>query len=344
MTDEERDTHLRAALRHAPDADLQAPPSLSALILKEARAKARDASAPSRAPRHPLLRVGDWFTRPSVATGFAGVMVATLVGLMWWDQPMDEALPRAPVPAAATAPQPVPAPQADAEPTQAPAALRRGVEADKAATRERKKEAPAPAAAKPAAPAARRAGTAPPVREEVTAAMPPPAPRAAGTDNTPDGVAGPPAQSRPVDEARRLRAMAPATEATSSQGGAAAKLDAVRPSQAAIAAPTLAQLRRTITAEPARWTWQRDDGAPQAVNEAVHNWLARLDADASERWRPVEASAVGPGREIRLLQDGQVQHRFRLMEGAVLWQHSSGGWQQVPLPPASLSALEASPP
>jgi hypothetical protein len=357
MTDEERDAHLRAALRHAPDADLQPPPALSALILKEAQAKARNASAPSRAPRQTLLRVWDWLARPSVATGFAGVMVATLVGLMWWDQPMDEALPRAPVPAAAPAAQQAPtasptpavtAPQADAELAQPQATLRRAVEADKAAARERKKEAPAPVATKPTSPAERRADTAPQAREEVAtapaaAAMPPPAPGVASTDNTQAGVADQPAKSRPVDETRRLRAVAPAAEATSSQGGAPAKLDALRQSPAA-AAPTLAQLRRAIAAEPARWAWQRDGGAPQALNDAVRNWLARLDADAGERWQPVEASALRPGREIRLLQDSHMQHGFRLIEGAVLWQRPQGSWQQVALPPMSLSALEASAP
>ena len=358
MTDEERDAHLRAALRHAPDADMQPPPALSALILKEAQAKARDASTPPRVPRHRLLRVWDWLARPAVATGFAGVMVATLVGLMWWDQPMDEALPRAPVPAAAPAPQRAPAatptapavtaPPADAELTQPQAALRRAIEADKAATRERKKEAPASVAAKPAAPAERRADTEPQAREEgaaapAAAAMPPPAPGVTSTGNTPAGVAGPLAKSRPADEARRLRAMAPAAEATSSQGGTSAKLDEVRQNQAAVA-PTLAQLRRALTTEPARWAWQRDGSTPQALNDAVRNWLARLDADAGERWQPVEASALRPGREIRLLQDGHMQHRFRLIEGAVLWQGPQGSWQQVALPPMSLSALEASTP
>ncbi|MBC7956920.1 MAG: hypothetical protein H7Y33_13755, partial [Cytophagales bacterium] len=120
MTDEQRDAHLREALRHAPDAQLEPPAALSALILNEARAEARDAAAPARAPHHPLLALWDWLARPSVATGFAGLMVATLVGLMWWDQPMDEAMPRRP--AAATAPSVSPAPKAAAPPvTQAPA-------------------------------------------------------------------------------------------------------------------------------------------------------------------------------------------------------------------------------
>lgn len=111
--DEARDPHLREALRHAPDAQLQAPSRLSEFILQEARAKARNpqhvgAPAPGWA-----RRVWAWLARPAVATGFAGVMAATLVGLMWWDQPMDEALPRSPAPAAAPAVE-KPAPAAPA--------------------------------------------------------------------------------------------------------------------------------------------------------------------------------------------------------------------------------------
>ncbi|HEY0820025.1 MAG TPA: hypothetical protein VGD46_14670, partial [Rhizobacter sp.] len=96
MADEPRDPHLREALRHAPDAHLQAPPALGDLILKEARAKARDPGGATASSRGAARRLWDWLARPAVATGLAGVMAATLVGLMWWDQPMDEALPRPP--------------------------------------------------------------------------------------------------------------------------------------------------------------------------------------------------------------------------------------------------------
>ena len=59
---------------------------------------------PTRSSRAPASRFfGDawrWLARPPVAAGFASVMAATLVGLMWWDQPMDTAL-RPPAPAQA---------------------------------------------------------------------------------------------------------------------------------------------------------------------------------------------------------------------------------------------------
>jgi hypothetical protein len=364
VIEEQRDAHLREALRHAPDARLQPPPGLSELILKEARAKARDTSTPVGAPRHPLLGIWDWLARPSVATGFAGVMVATLVGLMWWDQPMDEALPRAPVPTAAPAPAPqqapaataapaAPAPAVEAERTPPPATVRRAVEADKADARQRKKEAPPPAAAKPAAPAEQRAAAAPLAREEAAAlppapapaAMPPPAPSVVDTDtaSASAGAAGPLAKSRPADETQRTRAMAPAAEATSSTSGAPPTLDQLRQSRPE-ASPTLAQLRTAIAAEPARWSWQRDGSAPKAMNDVVRSWLARLDADAGDRWQPADAGALPPGREIQLLRDGHLQHSFRFTEGGVLWRRPQGGWQRVPMLPTSLSVLETSAP
>jgi hypothetical protein len=105
-TSGEHDAWLREALRHAPDASASPPPSLRDAILAEARAAAR-AGAASRmtAPRSLLDRALDfwsWLARPQVAAGFASVMAATLVGMLWWDRPMDETrLPPPSSPAAA---------------------------------------------------------------------------------------------------------------------------------------------------------------------------------------------------------------------------------------------------
>ena len=48
--------------------------------------------ASARAPRTRCCALWNWLARPPVAAGFASVMAATLVGLMWWDRPMDETL------------------------------------------------------------------------------------------------------------------------------------------------------------------------------------------------------------------------------------------------------------
>jgi hypothetical protein len=108
-----RDAWLSAALRHARDADAAPPAELSAQILRAARnaVKTPQTALPLRA--NPLMRWWSWLARPPIAAGFATVMVATVVGLMGWDRPLDEALP-----------------QRDAAPkTSAPAVTKRAAEA-----------------------------------------------------------------------------------------------------------------------------------------------------------------------------------------------------------------------
>jgi hypothetical protein len=133
---EEHDAWLRQALLHAPDAAAAPPDALREAILAEARSAARARSrTPSPAPRGRSLldAIADfwsWLARPPVAAGFASVMAATIVGLMWWDRPMDEALPppasssRVAAPAlaprattATPAPAPMPVPKAAPAPT-----------------------------------------------------------------------------------------------------------------------------------------------------------------------------------------------------------------------------------
>ncbi len=108
--DDEHDAHLQAALRHAPDAALAAPPQLREAILHQARIAARagsplpSAAAPSPAVAQPgwwqsIDRLTRWLARPAVATGFASLAAATLIGLMWWDQPMDERVASSTAPA-----------------------------------------------------------------------------------------------------------------------------------------------------------------------------------------------------------------------------------------------------
>ena len=141
----EHDAWLREALRHAPDASAAPPLSLRDAILAEARAAAktgsRTAPPPSFADR--FAELWSWLARPPVAAGFASVMAATLVGLMWWDRPLDEMAPPPPAPVAASR---APATEA-ARPTPAPAAQTSLADQAPAATRS------APPTATPVAPA-----------------------------------------------------------------------------------------------------------------------------------------------------------------------------------------------
>jgi hypothetical protein len=163
MNDAERDAWLREALRHAPDSDALPPSGVSEAILLKARAAARaGATSPRRAttgiapPANPLAAFWAWLARPPVAAGFASVMAATLVGLMWWDRPMDETMPRPPAlasdrtdkapPLAATAPATAAAPPPTTAPAPAAAPQALPADATKAATPARSEVATTPAA------------------------------------------------------------------------------------------------------------------------------------------------------------------------------------------------------
>ncbi|MEO7151513.1 MAG: hypothetical protein ABIX46_07370 [Burkholderiaceae bacterium] len=92
--DPERDDWLRAALRHAPDADVEAPPPLSAAILRAAQTAVAPSLAADVRPQRTAWRrtwvdAWAWLARPSVAAGFATLTVATLVGLLWRDRAID---------------------------------------------------------------------------------------------------------------------------------------------------------------------------------------------------------------------------------------------------------------
>ena len=163
MNDAERDAWLREALRHAPDSDALPPSGVSEAILLKARAAARATAPPTRragsgdAHANPLTALWNWLARPPVAAGFASVMAATLVGLMWWDRPMDEAMPRPPALAsdrapASTSPAPAAAPPAtvaDATPSRPDARTmsEANVATDDGALGRRKRSAPEQAGA-----------------------------------------------------------------------------------------------------------------------------------------------------------------------------------------------------
>jgi len=170
----EHDAWLREALRHAPDASASPPPSLREAILAEARAAARAGSTRQPAASASLLERAlafwSWLARPQVAAGFASVMAATLVGMLWWDRPMDETMLPAPSsPTAQRVQEPGPVPHPAASETRSPSAS-----ADRADPRlaERQRSLPpstAGAELRDTAPAP--AQTAPPRAAADTAAM-----------------------------------------------------------------------------------------------------------------------------------------------------------------------------
>ena len=322
--DDERDAWLSEALRHAPDASADAPPTLSEAILREARAAA--ARSMSSGPRHPKRSrwsAWDWFARPPVVASFASVVVATLIGLMWWDRPLDETLARAPAGAA-------PQPHADA---------------------------PAGVAARQAERAASDSVTA---GNETAVPQHPPA-ALARRDDTARRAAPQSAESakatrspKPADEGRRQRtdpAAAPATAAAAQRASIPAADTADRRSaKASLAAAAdprapLAGLLAAIAQQPERWSWQRGGGEAQAMTAPLQRWLALLERSAAARWRPGTEPAQGDASGVlRLLRDGTPQATLTFGSDGLRLETTGAATPAASvatLPPASIDALKA---
>jgi len=329
--DNERDAWLREALRHAPDAQAGPPASLSELILREAQAKARGRSPDAKRPPAPSAGLGvlwAWLARPPVAAGFASVMVAVLAGLMWWNQPLEESVSR-PM-ASAPAASPVAIAEAPAEPVDSatpmkPPTPKAAASANAPTTRRPAERARAPTLAD-AAPGTHAT--------EVTAAAPPqPAP-----------VPAAPATMAQGGEARE---QAPAVAARKSVEGKAGGSLSTRPSPGHPSEAAMASLRASLTAEPQRWSWQRDNASAQPMSDQVQAWLAQLDAATSARWQRSSAAATEqapgttPSIELRLLRDGRVLHSFQLEGSTLRWDAARAGDAFALALQARLSAASA---
>ena len=333
--DEERDAWLAQALRHAPDADADAPPALSDTILRAARAAARPPAAPSRPATVGLLQwlasAWGWLARPPVAAGFASVVVATLVGVMWWDPPFDQTLPRAPevvsstpqaraeaAPPAAVAAGPA-APEVQA--AAAEAAVPKLADASRESTaRSRladKRQAEKSARASRPADEPTRQRSEAGATQAVAAAAPAPAAKAAAESS---GQVAADTSAPPRNDLRAL------------QGGAGPALAKARSAEGGDA--TLAALRARIAQQPARWRWQRGPGAPEPMNAAVQGWLAELDARVASRWQAnTDNMARAPAGSLRLFRDGVLQATLGF-SGSAVW---------IATPGASASATSIAP-
>jgi hypothetical protein len=316
--DAERDAWLREALRHAPDATAGAPPGVSDVILRRARqatAAATTAAPAQHATRSPAVAsrtrsdaarrtttpwapLWSWLMQPTVASGFAGVMVATLVGVMWWGRPIDEPLREAHLPDAAapalrseapTARADVPAPSAPA--TQAaPATPANAAPATQAAPATPVVPAPAAAATPQASGDSRLT-----VAESAARALPPREPDSAdaGADKK---LAKPDAQralaeSRATEKARK----AASAEADESQRRSASAKPA--PAGAApLAAPTDAVAAASPAppaaspAAPAAATAAAPPPAPVAGMRAANPFPERKREAVADSAQPMPAA------------------------------------------------------
>ena len=350
----ERDAWLREALRHAPDADTAAPAALSDAILRQARAAT--ATTPSPRPTRrasPWAAAWSWLARPPVAAGFASVMVATLVGLMWWDRPMDETLQRPPATTmpATTVPAPVPAPAAargeamavappaperesNAAVAQAPGAERQKrvkpeaaaqprpeprTEARTAAGALHKEVAPADAPLDTVVPAA------PPKLSAAPAPLPVPTAQEAAPVSRDDANGGLAAAPRAA-----AKAAAPAPAVSSLQ---ALRLRDSAPGRP----PAWADALASVAEQPQRWRWQRSGGM-QAMTPALREWLTRLDAQTAARWHEA-APATDGGESLRLFRDGELRLTLRLDATGVALLPAGAPGSHTALAPATLESL-----
>ena len=349
---DEHDAWLAQALRHAPDANADAPRAVSDTILREARAAALRpavAAVPPRpdniGPMQWLASCGDWLARPPVAAGFASVVVATLVGVMRWGQPLDQSLPREPevvastpqaraepAPAAAIAPAPG---EPSVEPRQpggavpAPAqqsTLKAIKEAAKKPGAETTARARAEATTAPTAPATPAAAAAPTAAHAALPAAPrAPTPQAAAGET--EALASPaprPELATPAAKAAADKAAPLGGDPRATQGSAGPSLAKERTADAGNV--VLTELLASVTRQPERWRWQRGSGEPQKLTAGLQRWLTRFDRSTASRWRTAAPSAARESAsDLRLSRDGVLQATLGFANSGV-WFETGGAF------------------
>jgi len=342
-----RDAWLREALRHAPDADAAPPPKLNETILRMGRAavapreERRPAAVHHAAPSLPsgtvagggaLASLWAWLTRPPVAAGFAVLFLSTVVGVMWMGRPIEEAMPPreeavAAAPPAVTTAE-VPAERAREAPGLPEAARRAGDIATRVAAAPTAPAAPPPAA-EPAP--ARKAEPAPaaPATPPLAAALPP-----AANDTAARELASAERREAP---AARMAAAAPAP----AQATAPATAAAPAPAASGIETPSLSNLRFEIRRKPESWSWQRDEGEPRPMDDAMQEWIAQADRTSRPSWQHGKSSGAAVTTTLRFTRDGVVRAVLRI--GPTGLQLTRGGKDEsVELARGQLAALQSS--
>jgi hypothetical protein len=302
--DAERDARLLAALRHAPDAGVEPPPSLSTRILAQAQAATR-----TRAARPWRERWGQVFApRAPWAAAFGTLAVATLVGVLWSG--------REPAPLEDTAP-PVPA--------NAPAVLEKS-KADPAAPANTVAPAPAEPAPAPAPRAAPVPAAPAPARIEQR-------PRAAAPEATAPRPAPPPAaadpQPAPPPGAAAAEAAAAPRDAARVGGALAGRADPSTRLDAALAAPALDAV-----------VW-RHAGRIHAHGGEQRLWWSQVGDATQGRWQAVtDLQGDLPPAWMVLSIGGERVAAFWFV-GDMLWLRDRSGVWRVPVRAEQRRAWEA---
>jgi hypothetical protein len=298
----ERDAHLLAALRHAPDADARPSAALTQAILDAAR---HAAARPGWRER--LLSA---WAQPAPWAAFATLALGTVIGVLWMggDTPPPDATPSLRAPGAAPAASP-PAPLADAarSAAQAPAAdppvNPRAALPRAPAKRERAQveSRELPAAAPPLD--ERAAATTAPRREDLAAAAPLP-PQAQKKSSADAAVSG-------------LR-----MEGTSRLGRLVADHD-----------DPLRGVRSLLSDDPLRLVWQLSASSRDVEHQpAQREWALAFDAATRGRWHRT-AATEGAAPALTLRADGRVLGMLSLADDRVLWRDAAGASWSADLPP-----------
>ncbi len=271
-----QDEHLRAALRHAPDRDLQPPAALSARILDQARRQV--------AP-WPARRLA-WIMKPAGSAAFASVLLAGFIGLMWrGDVPPPAAEKGAIAESAAVKPR-----ESATSPAETSRADSRETRAARAASAERSAAA-APAAAVeqpvPATPVP-PISAAPPAQALAKAQRQEAAGNSVRADDAPARVAEPAAQALKDDAG--ARASAARIVPTDPLAAPIAQLR-----DAGTAAPTLESWAQLQAAAKGRWQLLSDVAPPRGTEVRTPQGvlLGRLAIDEPHvRWQAAADASV----------------------------------------------------
>lgn len=322
-----RDEHLRAALRHAPDADLQPPAHLRAQIVAAAH-RAVGEPAPVAAPRPRRW----WSPGPLGASGaFASVLLAGFIGLMWGDSPPGPgvdtpepapALSPAPAPAPVTVPTPAPpaspTPASPPQAVQMPQAAPATIPPPKPQREQQAEAAPSPPAVADAARSAEPAAKAMPLPDapapRLAASMPVPALSSAPMAPVP---AAPPAPAFEAPAAA-LGAAEAARPPPVHSAPAAARSTMPGMSLRQFAAPPLAA---ATAGEAASWRW-RVDGIDQGT--ATTEWRQAASGIDRLLGQPSGLLRLPEARRIELRGPAGEVDRLWLSPAQLLWCPGDG--------------------
>lgn len=327
--DTAHDAHLAAALRHAPDADVSAPPALGAALRQSARQAV--AAGKPRPKATPFWQA--WWQRP-LSLGASGAFATLLIGCvtLWiWRgevpppvvdmRPAHEAADAGPAAdAVAQAPAPATAPAPESAPPEAPAARQPPVQT-----------APADTARPSGRPRTTKVPDVQKQRPDPHVAPPPPAAEATVVAEAPAVPPAPaalparPAPAMPAPAVPSPMAAAPAAAAVAPQPAAApgpetadAAVARSDPASRSAKARAIAQLAdqpatrpRAVDAKPGDHPWPDVlmSAAPGSLRlhgpqgPDAHAWLQRLRSTTSGRWRAVEAGEPGNSADDLLLHD-----------------------------------------